>query len=178
MHTNGHNGHNGQNGHIEPEQFAIRQATIADVKALARHRCEMFRDMGQLQEDAYQALADASIEYFEKAIPAGEYVAWVVTPRAQPDLIVSGGGMQLRRILPRPNRAGELERPGPQGLIVNVYTEKDWRRKGLAGLVTVTIIEWCRNNGVASLVLHASEMGRPLYEKLGFVASNEMWFPL
>jgi GNAT superfamily N-acetyltransferase len=166
------------NSHIEAEQFIIRQATMADAKALAHHRCEMFKDMGQLREEAYQALADASIEYFERAIPAGEYVAWVVAPQTQPDLIVAGGGMQLRRILPRPDRAGGLERPGPQGLILNVYTEKGWRRKGLAELITLTIIEWSRNNDIASLVLHASEMGRSLYEKLGFVTGNEMWFPL
>lgn len=166
------------NGHVEAEQFTIRRATMADVKALARHRCEMFKDMGQLQDEAYQALADASIAYFEEAIPAGEYIAWVVTPQAQPDLIVAGGGLQLRRILPRPDREGGLHRSGPQGLIVNVYTEREWRHNGLAKLVTLTMIEWCRNNGVASLVLHASEMGRPLYEKLGFVASNEMRFPL
>ena len=172
------------NGNVDTsKEFIIRQATLDDVKALAHHRCEMFKDMSQLRkqelsEDTYQALSAASIKYFEQAIRAGEYVAWVVTPQAQPDLIVAGGGLQLRYILPRPDHTGGLQKPGPQGLIVNVYTEKEWRRNGLAELVTRTMIEWSRNNGVASLVLHASEMGRPLYEKLGFVASNEMYFPL
>src|SRR5205814_1864855 len=115
---------------------------------------------GQLREDAYQALADASMAYFERAIPDGEYVAWVVALRASPDLIVAGGGVQLRHILPRPDREGGLQGSGPQGLIVNVYTEKEWRRNGLAELDTLTIIDWSRNNGVASLVLHASKMGR------------------
>lgn len=158
--------------------FTIRQATIGDLKALARHRCEMFKDMGKLREESYQALADASIEYYKRAMSEGEYVAWVVAPQAQPDLIVAGGGMQLRHILPRPDREGHLQKPGPQGLVVNVYTEKEWRRNGLAQLIMLTIVDWSRDNGLASLVLHASEMGRPLYQKLGFVESNEMYFPL
>src|SRR5206468_9194812 len=68
--------------------------------------------------------------------------------------------------------------PGPQGVILNVYTEKEWRRTGLAELVMRTIIEWSRANGVASLVLHASSMGRSLYERLGFLPSNEMYYPM
>src|SRR5438270_2510566 len=82
------------------EQFTIRAATMEDIQALARHRCEMFKDMGQLQEGHYQGLAGASAGYFAEAMPAGEYVAWVVTPGEQPELIVAGGGVQLRRIPP------------------------------------------------------------------------------
>ena len=164
----------------QTEQFTIRPATAADVDILARHRCEMFKDMGQLQDRFYQELAEVSARYFAQAIPAGEYVAWLVAPRTRPDLIVAGGGMQLRPTLPRPARAGTggLQQPGPEGLIMNVYTEKEWRRKGLAELVIRTILQWSRDNEVASVVLHASSMGRPLYERLGFLPTSEMYYPL
>jgi GNAT superfamily N-acetyltransferase len=161
-----------------PADFSIRRATLQDIPALARHRCEMFRDMGQLRDDAYPLLADATAAYYAQAMPAGEYVAWVVSPASQPDVIVAGGGMQLRRILPRPTREGYLLTPGPQGLIVNVYTEHAYRRRGLGEMIMLTIIEWSRENGVASLVLHASDMGRPLYERLGFTQTSEMSYPL
>ena len=161
----------------ENEAFTIRQATVADAPILAHQRCAMFRDMGSLREADAAALAAASAAYFQAAIPLEEYVAWLLAPAGQPDLIVAGGGMQLRRILPRPARGGGLLPPGHQGLIVNVYTEPDWRRRGLAERVMQTIIAWSRAHGVASLVLHAAPMGRPLYERLGFVASNEMSFP-
>jgi GNAT superfamily N-acetyltransferase len=162
----------------EAEEFTIRAATLDDLAALARHRCEMFREMGQLRDEHYQELAEASVRYFEWAMPAGEYVAWVVSPREQPDVVVAGGGMQLRRVLPGTERTGELRKPGPQGIIVNVFTEREWRRRGLARLVMEAIIDWSRENGVASLVLHASDMGRELYVQLGFLDSNEMYFPL
>src|SRR5205807_1932175 len=110
-------------------EFAIRPATLADVPVLARHRCEMFKDMGSLTEAAYPELAAASARYFAAAIPAGEYFAWLVVATGQPEMIVAGGGVQLRHILPRPDRQGGLLAAAPQGLVVNVYTEPAWRRQ-------------------------------------------------
>ena len=158
--------------------FVIRRATVADIPALVRHRCEMFRDINQLLPEAYPLLAEATARYLAEEIPAGSYVAWLVTPRERPNTVVAGGGLQLRHIAPRPDEGGHLLKPGPQGLVVNIYTEKEWRRAGLGELVMKTIIEWSRANGVVSLVLHASSMGRPLYEKLGFTSTNEMSFPI
>jgi len=158
-------------------QFIIRPATLADSAALVRHRCEMFSDMGSLRADAYDELASATAAYYAEAMPTGEYVAWVVCPADQPELIVAGGGMQLRRILPRPTHDGFILPPGPQGLIVNVYTEKEWRRNGLAELIMSTLIEWSKSNDVTSLVLHASQMGQPIYQRLGFKQTNEMSYP-
>ena len=158
--------------------FVIRRATTDDIPALARHRCEMFRDMNQLLPEAYPLLAEATADYLAEEIPAGTYVAWLVTPRERPEIVVAGGGLQLRRIAPRPDESGHLLKPGHQGLVVNVYTEKEWRRSGLGELVMKTIIAWAMANGVVSLVLHASSMGRPLYEQLGFTPTNEMSYPI
>ncbi|HMA36068.1 MAG TPA: GNAT family N-acetyltransferase [Chloroflexia bacterium] len=158
--------------------FSIRPATLDDIAVLAHHRCAMFRDMGRLHAASGAELAAASERYFAAALPAGEYWAWLVAPAARPATIVAGGGLQLRQILPRPDAQGRLLAPGPQGLVVNVYTEPDWRRRGLAELVMHTIVAWSREHGVASLVLHASPLGRTLYERLGWVASNEMFYPL
>ena len=84
----------------------------------------------------------------------------------------------MRHITPRPDADGNLLKPGFQGLVMNFYTEKEWRRTGLGEFVMKTIIDWSRENGVVSLVLHASSMGRPLYERLGFTPTNEMSYHL
>lgn len=36
------------------------------------------------------------------------------------------------------------------------------------------ILDWARQERLDRLVLHASDDGRPLYERLGFAATNEM----
>jgi GNAT superfamily N-acetyltransferase len=71
-----------------------------------------------------------------------------------------------------------LLKPGAQGLVVNVYTEREWRRRGLGEMVMRAIIDWSKEHGVASLALHASDMGRPLYERLGFEPTNEMSYAI
>jgi hypothetical protein len=53
-------------------------------------------------------------------------------------------------------------------------------RNGAAGallrLLMKIIIEWSREQRLDGLVLHASNEGRALYERLGFVSTNEMGF--
>jgi GNAT superfamily N-acetyltransferase len=58
--------------------------------------------------------------------------------------------------------------------ILNVYTNPEYRRRGLARKIMQTIIQWCKREGLARVTLHASDDGRHLYESLGFESSNEM----
>jgi GNAT superfamily N-acetyltransferase len=153
-------------------RFAIRAATVDDAATLAHHRAAMFRDMGSIRPEMYDAMAAASRAYFASAMPRGEYVAWVVTPDDQTTRIVAGAGVQIRRILPRPDGSGLMT--GPEAIVLNVYTEPDWRRLGIAGRLMRHIIAWSRAQHIRRLVLHASDNGRRLYEKLGFTPTNEM----
>ena len=57
---------------------------------------------------------------------------------------------------------------------MNVFTEPEWRRRGIAALLLEEIIEWSRKEFLDRLVLHASEEGRTLYGRVGFVPGNEM----
>jgi GNAT superfamily N-acetyltransferase len=154
----------------------IRRGSLADVAVLAHHRAAMFRDMGALADQAYAPLVEAARRWYERAIPAGEYVAWVAHPADRPGEIVAGAGMQFRDLIPRPSRDGGFLMEGRQGLIVNVFTERPWRRRGIAELLMRELLAWARENGVESLVLHASDEGRSLYERLGFVSTNEMGY--
>jgi GNAT superfamily N-acetyltransferase len=157
------------------ESFTIRRAELADVPIIARHRAEMFRDMGELADDAYRSLVEATQQLVSRMIPAGEYVAWLAAPAGRAE-VVAGAGVQLRTLLPRPivGRAGI--RQGPEAIVLNVYTEPAWRRKGAARALMEQVIRWARERRVGRLVLHASAGGRPLYEQLGFESTNEMRF--
>lgn len=75
-------------------------------------------------------------------------------------------------VTPWPAHAYDLE--CRRATILNVYTEPDYRRRGIARQIMETMIAWCRQQGFARVSLHASEHGRPLYESLGFEDSNEM----
>lgn len=65
---------------------------------------------------------------------------------------------------------------GPVGVIGNVITRADYRRRGLGRAVMDEALAWLRESGVRSVWLDATEDGRPLYRKLGFVDTECSWF--
>jgi GNAT superfamily N-acetyltransferase len=156
------------------DAFTIRLAQKADAATIARHRAEMFRDMGELHDDQYDALLRATTEYAKHAIDGGEYVGWLASPHARPDVIAAGAGVQIRTLIPRPGPGGTGLLVGRQGLIVNVFTERPYRRRGLARQLMEGLLAWAKGNDIASVVLHASAEGRMLYDQLGFVPTSEM----
>ncbi|MBI1873477.1 MAG: GNAT family N-acetyltransferase [Acidobacteria bacterium] len=156
--------------------FTVRITTPDDVPVIVRHRVGMFRDMGILPSALSDELTAESARYLEAAIPSGEYLGWLASPTDRPQEIVAGAGVQRRRVLPHPvsTANGIVLALRQQAIVLNVYTDRAWRRQGLARLLMQQVLDWARSADIDSLVLHASGEGRPLYEELGFVATNEM----
>jgi GNAT superfamily N-acetyltransferase len=152
----------------------VRPADLADIWILAGHRSAMFRDMGRLAPDREEALTRATAAYLEQALPSGMYRAWVAESGQRPGDVIGGAGVQLRPILPRPRPGSEELELGPEAIIVNVYVEAAWRRRGVAAALMRTVLDGLAASGVRRVVLHASDDGRHLYERLGFAPTNEM----
>ena len=147
--------------------FRIRPATLEDLPVIVHHRRRMFADMGKGTPEVLDAMGITTAAYLHRSIPDGWYRGWLA--EAPNGRIVSGAGVALA---PWP---GSPEDPSPRrGIIINVYTEPDFRRRGLAEQLMTNVIEWCRAEGFHTVSLHASAYGRPLYEKLGFAPTNEM----
>ena len=98
---------------------------------------------------------------------SGQYVGWLL--ESADGTIVAGAGVAIRRLLPRVETQIACE-----ALVVNVYVAPDSRHQGLARRLMETILAWVRAQGIERVVLHASSMGRPLYQSLGFVPTTEM----
>jgi GNAT superfamily N-acetyltransferase len=158
-----------------PDTFRIRRATAQDAGIVAWHRARMFQDMGDVSRDAFEILRAKARLRLKEWLDNGDYVGWLATPADQPEMVVGGAGVQLQPILPRPVNASTVGE-GRQGTVVNVFTEPQWRRRGIAGLLIKEIITWSKDEHLDRLLLHASDEGRSVYERLGFIAGNEMRF--
>jgi GNAT superfamily N-acetyltransferase len=157
------------------ESFHLRLATLADADNIAWHRARMFQDMGDVPPELFDEFRSRARAAIEEMIPHGEYVGWLASPENAPDQIIGGAGLQVQRVLPRPVSCSVGTKIGERlGIIINVFTEPKWRRKGVAALLLGQIIHWTQAEGLDRIILHASDEGRALYERLGFVASNEM----
>lgn len=144
----------------------IREATVADIPEILRQRRRMYEDMHYSDSAALTTANALTAEYLKKAIPDGTFRAWLACDN---DCAVAGGAVLISEW---PAHPYDLE--CRRATILNVYTDPEFRRRGIARQLMQTIIAWCKQEGFARVTLHASENGRHVYESLGFEASNEM----
>ena len=150
------------------EEITIRQATVDDIPDLVQLRRVMFEAMGTNNPAELDAMEKAAGTYFAKAIPCGEFLGWVaIAPEGE---TVSVCGVVIDQHPPTPgNLSGQI------GYVMNIVTAPEYRQQGLARRVTRAALQWLEEQGVQRAALHTTEVGRPLYESLGFEpVPNEM----
>jgi GNAT superfamily N-acetyltransferase len=146
--------------------YAVREARSSDLPMILHHRRQMFRDMGYTNPAALDAMQKTTEPLLARGLAEGFYRGWLVEDEG---CVVAGGGVFIADWPSHP-RGVQTKRVE----IVNVYTEPEHRRRGLARLMMEAILTWCRAKGFGTVVLHASDHGRALYESLGFNPTNEM----
>jgi GNAT superfamily N-acetyltransferase len=152
-------------------EFTLRLATVDDIPTLVSHRHRMFEDMAALKGEQ---LAQAGLDAMDAAyavllryeIPAGSTRVWVIEDGGQ---VTASGALKFTDWLPRPDGSR-------RGLVYvhSVYTEPAYRQRGMARCILNAMLAYCRENGWPRISLHASDVGRGLYEQLGFKPTNEM----
>ena len=149
------------------DDFRLRAATPADLEVILHHRRAMFEDMGFGDPAALDATVATSKAYIAQGLAEGYYLGWLAEDAA--GRVVAGGGVIVHPWVSHPSN------PLPRrAYILNVYTEPEWRHRGLARRVMQAIVEWAQGEGFGSVALHASDQGRALYEAMGFKVTNEM----
>ena len=56
----------------------------------------------------------------------------------------------------------------PGGTILNVYTKPQFRKQGISTKVLSKLIDKAKRYNISKLELSATDMGKSLYEKIGF----------
>ena len=140
----------------------IRQATPDDIATLTDLRVTFFEEIGDITDEKHAAAFwEATNHYLNEALPQGKFLAWVAEEDGQ---IVATSGLIFFEQAPTPTNL-----VGNEGYILNMYTLPQWRGKGIARILLEEIISYVKNTGVSQLWLYATDQGRPLYEKLGFI---------
>jgi GNAT superfamily N-acetyltransferase len=150
----------------EPSHPTVREASARDIPEILRQRRRMYEDMHYNDPHTLDTMASLSSAYLTAAMADGSFRAWLA---ADQDRVVAGGAVVIS---PWPAHPYDLQ--CRRATILNVYTDPEYRRRGIARKLMQTMIAWCKREGFARVTLHASDDGRALYESLGFEASNEM----
>ena len=152
-------------------EIKIRRARAEDLKHILHHRLAMFEEMGFRDGAVLDRVEAVSRVYFTEAFRGGTYLGWMA--EGSDGRVVGGGGIVVAGW---PGYPGENH--AKRAWILNMYTEPDARRCGVARRLMQKMIEWCRSEGYGSVSLHASESGRALYKSMGFRPTKEMTLKL
>jgi len=126
----------------------------------------MFLEMGYPDDGAMRRMCTDFRPWLDRKLRSGEYLAWFAL---EDGAIAAGLGLWLMDWPPH------MIGPGaPRGNILNVYTQPQSRRRGLARQLMSAALAWCSLRQVRAVILHSSDDGRRLYESMGFKPTNEM----
>ena len=153
--------------HHLPDQLSYsvtyKLATPDDMEDLMSSRLEMLKVVNNL-DFAYEfsdEIVESSIEYFKN----GDHTTVLVMDGNR---VIGCATICYIYIMPT------FSHPtGKRAHLMNVHTMKEWQRQGIAKKMVSMLIDEAWKRGVTEISLDATEEGRPLYKKLGFVDSTE-----
>ena len=148
------------------ENYEYKKATIEDINELVRTRIIVLRAVNKLSDDVDMSVVEKeSYEYYKRALETGEHITYLVYDNGT---FIGAGGVSFYRVMPTYHNP-----TGKKAYIMNMYTAPEYRRKGIAIHTLDLLVKDAREQGASQITLEATEMGRSLYEKYGFVKMED-----
>lgn len=136
----------------------LRKAELRDIEALVDNRLEFVCSIREIENrDEFRKHTK---EYMKKHLEGDSLVAFIALDNGK---IVSSCILCIYETLPIPSCIS-----GKAGLLLNVYTLKDYRYQGLAYRLLMKLIKEAKSMGVGKIQLDYTDDGYPLYKKIGF----------
>jgi predicted GNAT family acetyltransferase len=138
----------------------IRKANIDDLEALFKSRLEFVQSLRNNEVSISEEFQKNTYDYMKKHIEDDTMVIWMAIDSIE---IVSAAMVCYYQLLPTISNE-----TGNTGYILNVFTDPKYRRKGLATELMNKLKQDAKERNVSKLLLHATDMGKLVYEKLGY----------
>lgn len=143
----------------------IRKATRDDIKTIIHHRIEMIRSMGW-PEDMISATETATHKFLQEP--------W--DPNIECYLATYGeqvvGGCAVSFCIAYPSARNPS---GKFAYLYNMFVEPEYRGRGIATSLVRYITQLCRERGIEKMTLNDTKMSKGIYEKEGFVCSENYY---
>jgi ribosomal protein S18 acetylase RimI-like enzyme len=141
--------------------YSLRKATLDDIETLVDFRIRFLKDIQEIPTGKnLENFKDNLRNFFINRMRSDEFIAWFAISDEQ---VIATSGLSF---LQRPPHFTNLT--GYFAYIMNMYTKPEWRRKGIGSALLEKLFEEIKKKEIESVVLHATPMGAPLYEKYGF----------
>ena len=148
------------------ENYEYKKATIEDTDELVRTRITVLRAANKLSDDVDMSLVEKeSYEYYKRALETGEHIGYLVYDNGT---FIGAGGVSFYQVMPTYHNS-----TGKKAYIMNMYTAPEYRRQGIAFHTLDLLMNDAKKQGVLQIALEATDMGRALYERYGFVKMED-----
>uniref|UniRef100_UPI004057BA48 GNAT family N-acetyltransferase n=1 Tax=Agathobacter sp. TaxID=2021311 RepID=UPI004057BA48 len=146
--------------------FEYRKATIEDIDELVRTRIVVLRAANKLSDDTDMSVVKKeSFAYYKRTLETGEHIAYLVYDNG---IFIGAGGVSFYQVMPTYHNSS-----GKKAYIMNMYTKQEYRRQRIAFHTLDLLVKDAREQGISQIALEATDMGRPLYEKYGFIKMED-----
>ena len=148
----------------------VQEADLDDIPILAVHHRKMFEEIWEqkglwIEIVIAKELESAYLNKITKQIPEGFCKAWIIK---HDDQIITSGAITIVTFVPVPSDLNHNI-----AYLHSMYTRKAYRHQKCAESIVKKAVEYCERNGKNRVVLNASDAGKPIYEKIGFVSSPD-----
>ena len=137
--------------------ITYRKLTDNDIEIFIKMRINQLREEGA-NEDI--DLAHALRDYYLRHLSDGTFISWLALDN---DRIIGTSGIS---IVEKPPYFGCPS--GKIGLLSSMFTDKAYRRKGIAKTLLSKVVDEASKQGCSSVQITASDMGVLLYSDFGF----------
>lgn len=139
----------------------FRKAVTTDIPQLINFRKIL------LSHEDNSSMDEIFRIYFDSSLSDNSLVVWVADDDG---VVVSTVCFCLCRFAPRfDNPSGRV------AYMTNVYTLPNYRRRGIVSKLVSEAVDDLKTQGIGKVLLHSSDVAKPMYESLGFVeAKNYM----
>ena len=144
------------------KEYTYKKADISDLELLVSSRVMVLKAANKLPEDTDMSeIERQSREYYKKALADGSHTAYLVFDGEK---LIGAGGISYYTVMPTC-----CDPTGKKAYVMNMYPDPEYRRQGIAYKTLELLVADSKARGGEHITLEATDMGRPLYEKFGFV---------
>ncbi|MEO1210514.1 MAG: GNAT family N-acetyltransferase [Cyanobacteria bacterium J06638_20] len=154
---------------MKEEILVIREALQQDEEIIAKYLCQIALELGFPSSSIRQNWLEKTTQFIDYACRELHYKGFVAELSNE---VIGSACCQILELYPMVSDQYQ------KGYIWGVYVEPAHRRKGIATQLIQKAMAHLRAIGCTHAVLHASEQGKLLYSRLGYMESNEMGISL
>lgn len=144
--------------------ISYRKLTNKELAIFIEMRINQLREEGA-KEDSN--LVPALKDYYQRHMADNTFISWIAVDIDESEKIIATSGISI------------VEKPpyfscqnGKIGLLSSMYTDKKYRRKGIAKELLSRIVNEAKEQDCCVIQITASDMGVLLYQDFGFIKNN------